>query len=66
MIFRALPKHGLVPVWAKFSGLRQNFEKNSPNKAFLGTFWKVLTKKSRFFGARSLLKISIYWRQRRP
>ena len=33
--------------------------KNGPKKAFLGTFWKFLTKKSRFFGARSPLKISI-------
>ena len=40
VIFRALPKHGLVPVLA-----------------FLGTFWKILTKKSRFFGARSPSKL---------
>ena len=31
--------------------------------AFLGTFWKIFTKKLRFFGALSL-KISIYWRRR--
>ena len=40
-----------------------------PKKAFLGTFLKFLTKKSRFFGALPPppppLKISIYWRQRR-
>ena len=27
------------------------------------TYWKILTKKMRFFGARFTLKISIYWRQ---
>ena len=29
---------------------------------FLGQFWKILTKKLRFFGERSPLKISIHWR----
>ena len=50
-IFRALPVYGLVPVLGKFCFFlrrRQNFEKNSPKKGFLGTFWKSLTKKSRF------------------
>ena len=34
--------------------------KNGPNKAFLGTFWKSLTKKLGFFGARFPLKISMF------
>ena len=50
--------------WPKFLRRRQIFE-NRPKKAFSGTFSKILRKKSRFFGARSPLKISIYWRQKR-
>ena len=36
--------------------------KKQTRKAFLvvGTFWKTLTKKPRFFGARSPFKISIF------
>ena len=65
LIFRALPKHGFVPILAKFFASQAKFWKNRSKKAFLGTFWKILTEKLRFFGARSPLKISIYWRQRR-
>ena len=43
---------------------RQSFEKR-PKKAFIDTFWKNSTKKLRFFGARSLLKIRIDWCQGR-
>ena len=38
--------------------------KNRSKKPFLGTFWKILTKKRVFWRALPL-KISIYWRQRR-
>ena len=56
-----------------FSAPQAKFWKNSPKKAFLGTFgklcfrhfWKIMTKNLRFFGTHSPLKISIYWRQRR-
>ena len=37
-------------------------KKNSPKKLFLGTFWKILTKKS---APPPKKKISICWRQRR-
>ena len=40
----------------KFLRRRQNVEKTGQKKAFLGTFWKLFTKTSRFFGARSHLK----------
>ena len=43
LIFRALPKHYKDPVLAKIK------KRNRPKKAFLGTFWKTLTKKLRFF-----------------
>ena len=36
-----------------------NFWKKGPTIAFLDTFWKIFTKKSRFFGARSPLKVSL-------
>ena len=51
MVFPALPKHYNDPVLAKISA--QNLEKKA-EKAFLGTFWKTLTKKLRFFSARAL------------
>ena len=60
LIFRALPKHCFVPILAKVSAPQAKFGKCRPKKAFLGTFWKL-----RFFSARSPLKISTYWRQRR-
>ena len=47
LIFRALPKHGLVPVLAP----QAKFWKSCPEKAFLGTFWKILTK-NRVFSVR--------------
>ena len=47
-MFRALPKHCFVPILAKTS---------APQAKFLGTFWKILTKKSRFLGARSTSKL---------
>ena len=64
LISRALPKHCFVPILAKFSAPQAKV-KIGQKKAFLGTFWKILAEKLRFFGARSPLKISIYWRQRR-
>ena len=38
---------------------RQNFEKQARKAAFLGTFGYYLSKKLRFFGAHSPLKINI-------
>ena len=55
LILRALPKHCFVPIC--FVRRRQ--------KAFLGTFWKISTKKSRFFRRALPLKARIYWRHRR-
>ena len=60
-----LPQLFFVPIFANFFAPQANFWKNRPKNAFLGTFWKILTEKLRFFGARSPLKISVYWRQRR-
>ena len=41
----------------------QKFEKQA-KKAFLGTFWKMLTKKSCFFPAFAPpVRISLYWRR---
>ena len=40
--------------------------RQKPDQTFIfSTFWKISTKKLRFFVARSPLKISIDWRQRR-
>ena len=41
--------------WSKFLGRRQNFEKQAKKqkKAFLGTFWKILTKNNSVFLARA-------------
>ena len=61
LIFRALPKHCLSLFWPLFVRRRLNFEKNGVFRHFLENF----DQKMRFFGARSPLKISIYWRQRR-
>ena len=46
----------------KFSA-PEAIKKKSPKKAILGTFWKTLTKKLRFFGTRFPLKISIDWHE---
>ena len=43
---------------------RKTFEKTGQKKPFLGTFWKILTKKSRFFLRALPLKVSIYWHRR--
>ena len=54
---------------AKLSAPQAKFKKKTVQTGILGTFWKILTKKLRFFGARSKpkypppLKISIYWRR---
>ena len=40
------------------------FLKKQAKKAFLDTFWKCWSKYRVFFGARSPLKISIYWPRR--
>ena len=53
LIFRALPKHCFAPILAKFCAPQANFWKNSKKKPFLGTFWKILTKKIAFFLARA-------------
>ena len=69
LIFRALPKHCFVHILAKFSAPQAKFKKKKQaRKAFLGTFWKMLTKKNRVFSVRSPpppKKNSIYCRQRR-
>ena len=59
-IFWALPNLYKDPILTKFTAPQANFWKNRPKKAFLGTFWKILTKKLRLFGARSPLKISAF------
>ena len=48
----ALPKNYRDPVLAKVSVLAKIFE-----KGVLGSFWKILTKKLRFFGAPSPSKL---------
>ena len=48
LIFRALPKHGLVRFGQIFCAASKILKKQS-KKAFLGTFWKILTKKIAFF-----------------
>ena len=65
MIFRALPKHYKDRVLSKFSAQQAaKLWRNRPKIAVSGTFSKMFTKKPRFFGARSSLKFSVYWRQR--
>ena len=59
LIFRALPKHFKDPVLAKIS-LSQEFSKNRTKRHFLENVYQKIA----FSGARSPLKISIYWRQR--
>ena len=50
MIFRALPKHWKNPVLVKFFAPQAKSWKTGLHKnAFLGTFWKILTKKMHFF-----------------
>ena len=50
----------------KFLRGKLNFEKKTGRKkAFLGSFWKILTKKSQF-SALVPLENNIFWRQRRP
>ena len=59
LIFWALPSHCEDPIFTKFSAPQANFlKKKQAKKAFLGIFWKKLTKKSRFFRVRSHSKIS--------
>ena len=63
--FFELSQSTVLPIF------RQNFVRRSQilkkvKKAFLGTFWEILTKKLRFFGACSPLKISKYWRRKAP
>ena len=58
LTFRALPKHCLAPILAKLFAPQANFSKKQSKTPFLGTFWKILTKKNRvFFGARSPSKL---------
>ena len=67
LIFWALPKHCFAPYFGKiFLRRRQIFgKKKQSKKAFLGTFWKILTKKNYVFSARAPpLKISKYWRRK--
>ena len=46
LIFWALLNHSKDPIFTKFSAPHAKFWKNRPKKAFLGNFWKILTKKS--------------------
>ena len=63
--FRALPKHYKDRVLSKCSAQQAaKLWRNRPKIAVSGTFSKMFTKKPRFFGARSSLKFSVYWRQR--
>ena len=39
-------------------------KKKQAKKGVFRHFWNILTKNNAFFGARSPIKISIYWRQR--
>ena len=50
--------------WPNFLRPSQNFSENRLIEAFLGIFWKILTKKIAFFGARFPLKISKYGHRR--
>ena len=46
------------PYFGKiFCAAGKFLKKKQSKKAFLGTFWKILTKKLRFFGARSPSKL---------
>ena len=68
--YRALTNHYKDLILSKFSAPQAKlgfFEilKKQDEKGVLGTFWKILTKKSRFFGARFPLNFCIYWRQKR-
>ena len=44
LIFGALPNHYKEPNLTKFSAPQETLKKNRPKKAFLCTFWKMLTK----------------------
>ena len=51
LIFRALPNHCFATILAKFWNFvrrRQIVEKNRPEKAFLGIFWKIFDQKVAF------------------
>ena len=61
--FLSSPKALFCPYFGKSFCAAGKFLKKQSKTAFLGTFWKILTKKLLFFGARSPLKISKYWRQ---
>ena len=64
--FLSSPKALRRPCFGRnFCAAGKILKKKTGQKAILGTFWKMFTKKSRFCGARALLKISIYWRQKR-
>ena len=45
------------PVFAKISAPQAKFGRNMSKKALLSLFWKILTKKWRFFGVRSPSKL---------
>ena len=57
LTFLDLPNHCKDPILTKFSAPQATFSKNRARKAILGSFWKILTKKSHFFGARSPSKL---------
>ena len=50
--FSSSPKAVKRPWFGQTFCAAGKIKKNRPKKAFLGSFWKNLTKKSSFFGAR--------------
>ena len=53
------PRAVKIPCFGQIFCAAGNFlkKKNRSKTPFLGTFWKILTKKTRFFGARSPSKL---------
>ena len=49
LIFRALKNRYKDPILSKFAAPGAIFRKNTGQNGILGTFWKNLTTKSRFF-----------------
>ena len=60
--FQSYSKSVKRPFWSKFLRRRQNFEKQAKKqkKAFLGSFWKILTKNNSVFLARAAPSKLVY------
>ena len=52
-----------ILFWPHFVRRRQIFEKKAKKSVFRH-FWKISTKSRVFFGARSPLKVKIFWHQK--